>query len=58
MTTKKQPTVKTKAPVKKRVLDVRHFQTPEMLVEWVNKNDVKPFSIVTFDRFHAVYFYH
>jgi stringent starvation protein B len=51
MATKKQTTAT------KKELAVMHFQTPEMLCEWVNKNEVTPHSIVTFDRFHAVYFY-
>jgi hypothetical protein len=56
MTTK---TATKRAPrtATKRELCVMHFQTPEMLCEWVNKNEVTPHSIVTFDRFHAVYFY-
>lgn len=48
---------KNQVTAKKKRLDVRHFQTPESLVEWVNRNDVKPLSIVPYDRFQAVYFY-
>lgn len=42
---------------KKKELKAILFQTPEMLAEFVNVNDVTIVAIVAFDRFHALYCY-
>ncbi len=46
----------TKKATTKKKLEVKHFQTPDMLVEFVNENEITIVSIVPFDRFQAIYY--
>lgn len=45
------------ATAKKRELKVKHFQSPEMLCDFVNVTELTILSIVAFDRFQALYYY-
>jgi len=42
---------------KKKALKTKHFQTPDLLCEFVNESDITIQSIVSFDRFQALYYY-